>query len=290
MSGAPAALAASLLWGTADFLAGRASRRHPTVLVALVGQAAGLLVLAAVLAVRGADAGALPGGLFAGAVGVGAVLAFYGALGRGTMSVVAPIGATSALVPLAYGIVNGDRPGALQWVGVAAALAGAVLASREPDTTAVGVPAGPAGPAGARHAVSAYDQRAAVRLAVLAALLIGLTLVGLDKAAEHDALTGVAAARLVAVPVLGLGALRARATAPARTLPQLAVIGLLDTAANSAFALATTAGLLSLVAVLGGLFPVVTVALAYFLLHERLQPMQRVGVLLALAGIPLISA
>ncbi len=42
-------------------------------------------------------------------------------------------------------------------------------------------------------------------------------------------------------------------------------------------------------AVLGGLFPVVTVALAYFILHERLQPIQRAGVLLALAGIPLIS-
>ena len=55
------------------------------------------------------------------------------------------------------------------------------------------------------------------------------------------------------------------------------------------FAVATTGGLLSLVAVLGGLFPIVTVALAYFLLHERLQPLQRVGVLLALAGIPLIS-
>jgi drug/metabolite transporter (DMT)-like permease len=290
VSGAPAALAASLLWGTADFLAGRASRRHPTVLVAFVGQAAGLLVLAAILAVHGVDAAALPGGLFAGAVGVGAVLAFYGALGRGTMSIVAPIGATSALVPLAYGIVQGDRPGALQWLGVAAALAGAVLASREPDATAAGVPAGPAGPAGARHEVSAPDQRAAVRLAILAAFLIGLTLIGLDKAAEHDALTGVGAARLVAVPALALGALRARAGAPLRALPGLAVIGLLDTAANTAFALATTAGLLSLVAVLGGLFPVVTVALAYLLLHERLEPLQRAGVVLALAGVPLISA
>ena len=40
---------------------------------------------------------------------------------------------------------------------------------------------------------------------------------------------------------------------------------------------------------LGGLFPVVTVALAYFVLHERLAAEQRAGVLLALAGIPLIS-
>jgi drug/metabolite transporter (DMT)-like permease len=247
-------------------------------------------VLAAILAVRGASSGALVPGALSGAVGVGAVLAFYGALGRGTMSVVAPIGATGAVVPMAYGVLQGDRPGALQWVGVAAALAGAVLASREPDRTEVGVPAGPAGPAGARHPVAVADQRVAVRLAALAAFLIGLTLIGLDKAAEHDALTGVWAARLVAVPVLALVALRARATAPARALPGLAVIGLLDTAANSAFAIATTAGLLSLVAVLGGLFPVVTVALAYLVLHERLEPLQRAGVVLALAGVPLISA
>ena len=64
---------------------------------------------------------------------------------------------------------------------------------------------------------------------------------------------------------------------------------MLDTGANLAFAVATTSGLLSLAAVLGGLFPVVTVALAYFVLHERLAAEQRAGVLLALAGIPLIS-
>jgi drug/metabolite transporter (DMT)-like permease len=90
--------------------------------------------------------------------------------------------------------------------------------------------------------------------------------------------------------VLAIVALRARATAPLRALPHLAAIGLLDTAANSAFAIATTTGLLTLVAVLGGLFPVVTVALAYLVLHERLEPLQRAGVVLALAGVPLISA
>src|SRR5205085_9452810 len=104
---------------------------------------------------------------------------------------------------------------ALQWVGVAAALTGAVLASREPET---------AGPSGPVRAAAAAEQRTAVRLAVLAAFLIGLTLVGLSKAAEHDALTGVCAARAVAVPALALVVLRARATAPLRALPGLAVI------------------------------------------------------------------
>ena len=90
--------------------------------------------------------------------------------------------------------------------------------------------------------------------------------------------------------LLGGRAAAARPGAAARLADLRGSIGLLDTGANTAFAIATTSGLLSLVAVLGGLFPVVTVALAYFILHERLQPIQRAGVLLALAGIPLISA
>jgi drug/metabolite transporter (DMT)-like permease len=266
------------MWGAADFLAGRASRRHAVVLVALVGQAAGLIALALILAVRGLDAGALLPGALSGVVGVVAVTAFYAALGLGTMSVVAPIGATSAIVPVIAGIVGGERPGALQWTGVAIALTGVVLAAREPASGA------------------SRDARAAIRLALLATLTIGFALVFLDKAAEHDALTGVAAARAVSVPALAAALLwtrrRGAAAAPlgARGLAGLAAIGLLDTAANTAFAIATTGGLLSIVAVLGGLFPVVTVALAYLLLGERLAPLQRAGVALALIGVPLISA
>ena len=268
MSGAPAALIASLLWGSADFLAGRASRAHPAVLVALVGQAAGLVALSLVLVFTGLDSAALPAGALAGVFGIVGVTTFYAALGIGTMSIVAPIVATCAVVPVVYGVIDGERPGTLQWVGVIAALAGVALASREPGSASA-------------------NARKALRLALIAALGIGLSLIFLDKAADHDSLSGVTAARAVAVPVLAILARRARA--PLRAIPQFAGIGLLDTGANTTFAIATTGGLLSLVAVLGGLFPVVTVALAYFLLHERLQPIQRAGVILALAGIPLIS-
>lgn len=272
MSGAPAALLASVLWGTADFLAGRASRLHPAVLVALVGQAAGLLALALILAVRGVDPASFTGGALSGVFGAVAILAFYRALALGTMSVVAPIAATSAIVPVFAGVIlDGERPGGLQWLGMAIALVGVVLASREPVHT------------------KAVDPAKAIQLAMIAALFIGLALVFLGDAADHDALGGVAAARAVSVPILGVLAIRAAAKAPLKELPRLGAIGLLDTGANTAFAIATTGGLLSLVAVLGGLFPVVTVAAAYVLLHERLVPIQRVGVLLALAGIPLIS-
>ncbi len=196
------------------------------------------------------------------------VVTFYAALGIGTMSIVAPIVATCAIVPVIYGVIDGERPGTLQWIGVIAALAGVMLASREPGGASA-------------------NARKALQLALIAALAIGLSLVFLDKAAAHDSLSGVATSRAVAVPVLAILARNVRA--PLKTLPQLVGIGLLDTGANTMFAIATTGGLLSLVAVLGGLFPVVTVALAYLILHERLQPIQRAGVILALAGIPLIS-
>jgi drug/metabolite transporter (DMT)-like permease len=187
------------------------------------------------------------------------------------MSIIAPIVATSAVVPVLWAVLDGERPGTLQWIGIVAALLGVILASNEPGG-------------------QAENMRKALQLAFVAAIGIGLSLVTLDRAAEHDALTGVAAARAVAAPILLGVVLAQRARAPVRAWPTFALVGLLDTAANSAFAIATTSGLLSLVAVLGGLFPVVTVALAYFFLHERLRGVQRAGVLLALAGIPLISS
>ena len=106
VSGAPRSLA-SLLWGTADFLAGRASRAHPAAMVALVGQAVGLVALALVLALprrgqrRDRSRRAAPALL-----GVVGVLAFYRALALGTMSIVAPIVATSAIVPVAAGVCS----------------------------------------------------------------------------------------------------------------------------------------------------------------------------------------
>ena len=273
MSGVPAALAASWLWGTADFLAGRASRTTPALLVALVGQAAGLLALAVVLVVRadGApDPAALAPGACAGLCGVVAVLAFYRALALGTMSVVAPIVATSAAVPVLAGVLEGERPAALQWAGVALAMAGVVLAAREPAAD--------------------DDGTRAIPLALLAAAMLGLQLVFLGDTAEADALGGVAASRAVSVTLIALAVLATVRTLPLRRAPELASIGLLDTGANVAFAIATTGGLLALVAMLGSLFPVVTIALAYVVLGERLGGVQRAGIVLALGGVLLISA
>jgi drug/metabolite transporter (DMT)-like permease len=70
----------------------------------------------------------------------------------------------------------------------------------------------------------------------------------------------------------------------------LALVGVLDILANGFFALAATKGLVSVVAVLASLYPVVTVVLARVVLKEHLRASQRVGAAMALAGAALISA
>ena len=68
------------------------------------------------------------------------------------------------------------------------------------------------------------------------------------------------------------------------------MIGVLDLGANGLYALATQEGLLSVVSVLGSLYPAVTVVLARIVLAERIARVQQVGVVLALAGVVAISA
>src|SRR3954470_7347595 len=126
------ALLASLLWGTADFLGGTASRRLSAVSVVCVSPAvalASLLVVA--LAVDGFDAGSgyVGWALAASVVGIVALTAFYAALAEGTMGVVAPIAALGVAVPVVVGFAQGDRPSAWQGAGLVLAVAGIVLAS-----------------------------------------------------------------------------------------------------------------------------------------------------------------
>jgi drug/metabolite transporter (DMT)-like permease len=73
-------------------------------------------------------------------------------------------------------------------------------------------------------------------------------------------------------------------------LPALALIGALVVGADSMYAVASTKGLLSVVAVLSSLYPVVTIALARCYFRERLRPHQGVGVAAALCGAVAISA
>ena len=115
------ALGASFGWGTADFLAGMQARRSPVVVVVLVSSTVGMVGVGAFVALRGIgppEGRQLVAAIVVGIVGVISVFCFYRALALGAMSVVAPIAATSAAIPVLYGVIEGERPAALQWVGM----------------------------------------------------------------------------------------------------------------------------------------------------------------------------
>ena len=121
---------------------------------------------------------------------------------------------------------------------------------------------------------------------------MGLVLVGYDATARYDPLWAMLGGRISSVVVFAMVflVLRPRLEMRRSALPFLVAVGLLDTGANGLFALATTQGYLSLVAVLASVYPVVTVLLAHGLLRERLAPHQMVGTVGTRAGIALIAA
>ena len=127
-------LGSSVSWGIADFLGGLKSRRLPVLSVMLASQVTGLSVIAAIVAIRGEGP---PGGgfeVYAALAALGGLIglaAFYRGLAVGKMSVVAPISALAAALPVTVGLATGDRPSGAQGAGIALALGGAALASRE---------------------------------------------------------------------------------------------------------------------------------------------------------------
>ncbi len=277
-------LVAALCWGLADFLGGLQTRRLRLSAVLLVSQFCGLAAAAAVVVVGGLGppaAAELVPALAAGVSQLLGIAALYGALAIGTMSVISPITASgAAALPVIVGLAAGERPGVLQLAGMAAAFAGVVLASRTTDE-ATAVTADPSA------------SRRALLLGAVAALGFGGFYVGMDAAVDAaEPLWALLAARASAATalVIALAALRPRLGAAGPDLPALALIGLLDVAANASFAFGAETGLLSVVAVLASLYPVTTVMLARATLGERLATVQAAGVTLALAGVVLIAA
>jgi drug/metabolite transporter (DMT)-like permease len=275
------ALGSSLLWGLADYLGGVKSRSFPVAVVLSCMYLTSLTALAVFVTVRGEGppaAHAVAAGLGAGLAGIAGLTAFYRALAIGTMGIVAPIASTGVALPVLVGLATGDQPGALRSVGLAVAVVGVVLASRED------------GAAG----VDRRRQRQSVVLAILAGLGFGTYFVLAEIASRGDVGWALLLSRLAATPFVVAFALlalrRGGRRMRRRELVVLAGIGLLDLAANALYNAATTIGELSTVAVASSLYPVTTVLLAARLLGERVRGVQRAGVVLALCGVVLVAA
>jgi drug/metabolite transporter (DMT)-like permease len=270
------ALASSVTWGIADFGGGLVSRRLSTVAVTVVSQTAGFAALLIVFGARGAhlDGRSFAIGLAAGAGGGAGLAAFYRALAVGTMSIVSPIVACGAVVPFAISIATGERPSTLALAGAGVAVAGAVLASAE------------------ERRAAARERAHAVALAAVAAGELGLFTyflgLGSREGTALSTLVGARVGSLMLLLVLAL-VLRAPLRLGRQALLPVAAVGLCDVSANALFALASGHGLLALVSVLGSLYPVMTVLLAYVFLDERLTPLQLAGVGVAVAGVAALS-
>lgn len=271
------ALFASVAYGVGDFCGGFASRRVDPLQVLLLGAPVGTLLILVGALVVGGDvlSGALLG-LLAGSAGSAGVILFYRGLAVGTMSVIAPVTAlTTAAIPLAAGLAQGERPGALGAVGVAVALAAIVMVGLEPRQ-----------PGRARRGLGT-----GVGLALLAGAGFGLFFVGLDQVPDDTGLWPVVWGRVATVAIVVAVASRARILGLPRGRTALLAVasGLLDAAANVGVLLAVRAGDLSTGSVLISLYPAATLVLARVVLGERLARVQRAGLGVAVLGVVLVS-
>jgi drug/metabolite transporter (DMT)-like permease len=275
------ALGCSVCYGVSNFLGPQLAKGQTIVAVLVLSQVAALLVCVGYVVVA-ADA-PLPAGdaAVAGLAGLGnaaGLIGFYRAAELGPLAIVAPIGATGAAVPVLFGLATGDALEPWQAAGIVLAMAGAVLAARQgraEEALDRGYP----------------DPRASALWATGSALAFGIFLTALPSASDEGQAWALLDARLALVVLLLAWAGRRLVEVPlGRPSFLLSVPGLLLVLGTALYTAAAGEGQLSLVSVLGSLFPVVTVGLGVAVLGERLTRAQAVGVASALAGIVLIAA
>lgn len=271
------ALISSALWGSADFFGGRLSKKFPAIVVLAVTQIIGLAFGIALAVGLGetskvSETGYLVPGILAGLFGYVGLACLYAGLSTGRMGVVSPISSLSAVVPLTIALIGGEVLEPLQALGVAIALAGAFCAS---------------GPE-----ISQGLSLKPIVLAIGAAIGFGSALafmaVGSNTSALLTMVTMRGATFFVSIAIL----IRLRTVGgfSRKEVPILIFMGVADFLANLLLGVSTQYGLVSLVMVLGSLYPIATALLAYRFLHERLHNVQYIGIALAVTGVALISA
>jgi len=270
------ALLAAALWGTGDFLGGMASRRAPVIVVLAASQLVGLIGVSIWLVGTGDPTPPredVLAAMVAGVAGCVGLAALYGGLAIGAMAIVAPVSALSPIIPLLADVAQGNRPGSVALAGIVVALAGLVLLSRDPG-----------GGPGNRLA-------AGFGLALVAAAGFGVFAVGLDAGADDSTAWAVTVARGTSTTLALLAALvlRAEFGRLRGIVPLVVGVGLFDTGANVLLAIASTHGLIGIVATLSALYPVATVLLAVLVAGERPSGGRVAGGALALAGAALIA-
>lgn len=265
----------ALLYGIGDFLGGEGAKRAPAASIVLWAGLVSFPLIAALAVIAGGSAtgGDLWLGAWAGAAGALGLVMLFAGLGEGRAAAVAPASAAvGAIIPVLFGVLGGERPSLLAWVGVFVAIPAVMLSSWVAD--------------------SGGTTLGGIQYGVLAGIGFGGYAVILDRTSAASNLLPLVPARastmVVILLIAGLGIWR---VVGFRQVPPVIVVanGVLDLAGNVALLLALRAGSLALVGVAVSFYPAVTVLLARLVNAEDLRRRQLAGVLLTLVSLSAIS-
>jgi drug/metabolite transporter (DMT)-like permease len=269
------ALLSAALWGSSDFEGGRISKRYPAISVLGATQLISLVFGAALVFAIGETqltSKIFLAGAAAGLFGYLGLICLYAGLSTGRMGVVSPISSLSVLIPMSFALVGGESLSTWKAIGCALAILGGFLTS---------------GPE--------FSQGVSLKpllLATGAAFGFGTALTFMAIGAEDAPILTMVCMRIatafvtiaIAIKKRGFGGLGKE------NLPSLIFVGVADFAANAALGLAVHLGPVAISMVLGAMYPVFTVVLAFIILKERLHKAQYIGGIAAVAGVALISA
>ncbi len=266
-------MAAVLAWGTSDFLGGYATRRANAFLFTTVVNIGGLLLVGTLAVATHAP---LPSGrsaawMLAGGISGGAALAiFYRALSSGRMGLTAPVAAVlSAAIPAVFSMYREGLPGSVPLLGFVLAAIGLWLITR---TEAGSTPDG-------------------IGFAVLAGIGFASFYLCVRQAGDASpvwiaSLTRTGGLIITGLIVLLLG--KFRDITPAGVRWGL-LTGCIDSVGTIFFVRAIQTGRLDEAVVISSLYPAVTVLLARLFLKEHFTRWRLVGLLAALAAVPMIA-
>ncbi|MCW2844561.1 MAG: family transporter [Nocardioides sp.] len=269
-------LLAAAAYGLSDFVGGTLSKRVSPWAVALTAQLGGAaLVLLVTVFVDGSPTRAdLLWAVVAG-LGNGFGTAFlYRGLSSGRMGVVAPVsGVGAALVPVVVGVLTGERPEVLVWLGILVAVPGIWLVSREPTSAAAG------------------GLGSGLTDGVLAGLGFGTLFVALAQIPEEAGFLPLALNQVVAgLAIVAVATALRSPWVPREPAALVGVVsGALGALATGSFLVATHSGYLTVTAVITSLYPAFTVVLAASVLREHVHRAQAFGLGLCGVAIALVA-
>jgi len=262
------------VWGASDFLGGVGARRANAFLFTAIVHLSGLVAFGTLALTTGA---AFPGkasvawSLIAGLLGGLALALFYRALARGNMGLVAPVAAVlGAAIPTIVTASREGFPGYRHLLGFILAGIGVWLISR--TKAGVGRPEG-------------------LGMAVLAGIGFAGFYLSAHQAGGASALWIATCSRVGALLVTGSIVLFGRhlRAVPAPVLGIAVVAGILDLTGSVGFIRASQIGRLDEAVVISSLYPAVTVLLARIFLHEHFSRARTIGMVAALAAVPMIA-